>query len=37
MKKELLTGIQHIGIPTEDMEATREFYEKLGLRQPLRP
>ena len=30
MKKELLTVIQHIGIPTEDMAATREFYEKLG-------
>jgi catechol 2,3-dioxygenase-like lactoylglutathione lyase family enzyme len=31
MKTELLTGIQHIGIPTENIAATREFYEKLGF------
>lgn len=29
--KEQLTGIQHIGIPTNDMEATVEFYKKLGF------
>ena len=29
--KELLTGIQHVGIPTEDMKASKEFYEKLGF------
>lgn len=27
--KEFMTGIQHIGIPTENMKKTREFYEKL--------
>lgn len=25
------TGIQHIGIPTRDMEASRNFYEKIGF------
>ena len=29
--KEQLVGIQHIGIPTNDIEATIEFYEKLGF------
>lgn len=29
--KELLTGVQHIGLPTEDMAATKEFYGKLGF------
>ena len=29
--KELATGIQHIGIPTNDMEKTLEFYKKLGF------
>ena len=29
--KELLTGIQHVGIPTENMKASKEFYEKLGF------
>lgn len=29
--KELLTGIQHIGLPTEDMAVTKGFYEKLGF------
>ena len=23
------TGIQHVGIPTNDIEATKEFYKKL--------
>lgn len=27
--KEFLTGIQHIGVPTADMNATRAFYKKL--------
>ena len=26
-----LTGIQHIGIPTKDMDATVAFYQKLGF------
>lgn len=29
--KEYLTGIQHIGIPTKDMDATVAFYQKLGF------
>ena len=29
--KEMLTGIQHVGIPTEHMDQTREFYKKLGF------
>lgn len=29
---EVTTGIQHIGIPTNDMEATISFYESLGFR-----
>lgn len=29
--KEQLTGIQHIGIPTNDIEITIEFYKKLGF------
>lgn len=29
--KELLTGIQHVGIPTENMKASKKFYEKLGF------
>lgn len=29
--KEQLTGIQHVGIPTNDIEATIKFYEKLGF------
>jgi len=27
-----LTGIQHIGIPTKDLDATTEFYESLGFK-----
>lgn len=26
-----LNGIQHIGVPTNDIEATIEFYERLGF------
>lgn len=26
-----LKGLQHIGIPTNDMDATVEFYEKIGF------
>lgn len=29
--KDFCTGIQHIGIPTNDMEATLRFYEQLGF------
>ena len=29
--KEYLTGIQHVGIPTKDMDATVCFYHKLGF------
>ena len=29
--KNYATGLQHIGIPTSDMEATITFYEKLGF------
>lgn len=34
--KELMNGIQHIGIPTNDIEATINFYEKLGFEIALR-
>ncbi len=30
--KEWITGIQHVGIPTEDMDKTRAFYGKLGFK-----
>ncbi len=29
--KEYLNGMQHIGIPTKDVDATVAFYEKIGL------
>lgn len=29
--KDYATGIQHIGIPTKDMEASKQFYGKLGF------
>ncbi len=29
--KDYCTGVQHIGVPTNDMEATIRFYEKLGF------
>ena len=31
MLREQLNGIQHVGIPTNDIEATIEFYGKLGF------
>ena len=31
MLSEYMTGLQHIGIPTEDLEATITFYQKLGF------
>lgn len=34
--KEQLNGIQHIGIPTNNIEATVQFYEKLGFQTALR-
>ena len=34
--KEQLNGIQHIGIPTNDIEATVHFYETLGFEAILR-
>lgn len=29
--KEYATGIQHVGIPAKEIEATKAFYEKLGF------
>lgn len=29
--KDYCTGVQHIGIPTNDMDATVRFYEQLGF------
>ena len=29
--KNYSTGVQHIGIPTNDIDKTVEFYHKLGL------
>ena len=34
--KDNLTGIQHVGIPTNDIEETVAFYEKLGFETALR-
>ena len=34
--KTYTTGIQHIGIPTNDIEKTIEFYQKLGFEIALR-
>ena len=34
--KRLMSGIQHVGIPTNDIEATISFYEKLGFEIALR-
>ena len=31
MKGNYATGVQHIGVPTKDMTATKEFYVKLGF------
>ena len=30
MSEITITGLQHIGLPTNDMKATVAFYEKLG-------
>lgn len=32
MNTDNISGIQHIGLPTRDLEATIRFYEKLGFR-----
>lgn len=29
--KELVSGVQHVGVPTNDIEATVAFYESLGF------
>ena len=29
--KDFCTGVQHIGIPTKDIEETIRFYEQLGF------
>ena len=29
--KEIATGVQHIGVPTGDMDATIRFYHALGF------
>ncbi len=34
--KEYMTGIQHIGIPTNDLELTIQFFETLGFTVVLR-
>jgi catechol 2,3-dioxygenase-like lactoylglutathione lyase family enzyme len=31
MIRQFITGIQHIGLPTNDMNATAAFYKKLGF------
>ena len=31
MMKERIKGMQHIGLPTNDMKATIAFYESLGF------
>ena len=31
MLREQLNGIQHVGIPTNDIETTVEFYRRLGF------
>ena len=30
--KKYITGLQHIGIPTNDVEKTKDFYRLLGFR-----
>lgn len=32
MNSENITGLQHVGIPTNDMEKTLEFYHALGFK-----
>lgn len=34
--KEQVNGIQHVGIPTNDIETTIQFFEKLGFETALR-
>ena len=34
--KDFTTGVQHIGIPTDDIEKTIEFYHALGFETDLR-
>lgn len=34
--KDFTTGVQHIGIPTDDIEKTIEFYHALGFETALR-
>lgn len=34
--KNLMSGIQHVGIPTNDIEATISFYKKLGFEMAFR-
>lgn len=34
--KEQMIGIQHVGIPTNDIETTIQFFEKLGFETALR-
>ena len=34
--KDFTTGVQHIGIPTDDIEKTIEFYQALGFETALR-
>ena len=29
---EMLTGVQHIGVPTNDLEKTVAFYENIGFK-----
>ena len=31
MMKEFITGLQHIGLPTANMDATTAFYKELGF------
>ena len=34
---DLLKGVQHLGVPTNDLERTIRFYERLGFEVALRP
>jgi len=33
MLKQYITGIQHIGLPTNDSDRTRKFFESLGFKE----
>lgn len=33
---ELVRGLQHVGLPTNDLEKTRKFYESLGFQEVYR-